>query len=161
VNDGGEQYPSPACIQVAGSGIATGVSGYGLRTYGYGAMSFAQLGLSLRSGAPTCTAPLDASQAEGVRFFIRGLGPETVRLLVFTTATNPYEDGGFCTANCWQAYSSYPLAVDGGWHEYFVPFNELLQNSGAPFDPSQILNIVWQPSNLSCYDFTLDDVALY
>jgi len=161
VNDGtGQQYPSPVCTQIAGSGIAPGHEGNGLRTYGIGFSMWAQVGVSLR-GEPTCMGPLDASQATGVRFFVRGKPGQGVVLQVNTTATNPPEDGGTCTAYCYQPFISYARPVDDEWHSYEVPFSELGPSANGVFDPSQILNLVWQAANVSCFDFTIDDVELY
>ena len=54
------------------------------------------------------------------------------------------------------------------WNEYYVPFYSLQQRPWGvqrPFDAATILNLIWEAvvdgHQAACFDFWLDDVALY
>jgi len=96
VNDGtGIQSPAP-CATPSPKGRAG--STHAFRTFGrdffldFG--GFARLTLNLRSGPPECNAPIDASEADGVHFWVMSNVP--IRFSVATIEVTPVDQDGTC-----------------------------------------------------------------
>lgn len=119
--------------------------------------------------------PYDASSYSGIRFNFRMAFPQStpvqLAFLVGTSATTPVEDGGTCTANCYDDFGFVgsvpfsPLYFSGGF-----TWDQLVQQgfgTQVTFDPATILFIKWivsfpdagQSSAADRFDFQLDDLA--
>ncbi len=165
-NDGGGfQFPRACTGEDASHGITRMPFGLAMHTMGMGIQGYAELGVSFRSSPPACDRPIDASLAKGIKFRAVAAGAsQVVRVGVLTVATNPPEDGGDCTSDCYQAYE-YSVFLPDGISENVVPFDLLVGGGGAAgvFDSVQastILNIVFR-GQLPCFDFFIDDVFFY
>jgi hypothetical protein len=168
----GSQFPLPCVFPSPTAGWATHAAGLSMRTYGSGFQpgGYAQLGVAFRSNAPACDGGIDAALADGVIFWARSEGTFTVRFSISTAATTPVADGGTCSSQCSDAHGVY-LTMGPEWRVHVVWFSDLRQEGWgavAPFDPSTISNFIWDalnpappPTQASCFDFTLDDVAFF
>jgi hypothetical protein len=170
-NDGsGQQFPLP-CTLPSELPVARNGSRFAMRTYGQGFSSapgaYSLLGISVKSGEG-CGQPLDATGYTGIEFWARGSG--TLRFFMGTVETNPPTDFGTCASGCYDAHGElFPLS--GEWEFIHIPFTALHQEGwGAPaaFDPAHILTLQWSAKMgpfavvpASCFDFLIDDVALY
>jgi hypothetical protein len=173
---GGLQFPLPCATPSPSNDGSPHASAFAMHTFGEGFApdGFAQVGLALRSNAPTCDGALDAGAADGVSFWAKGapapIAYQPIRFAIGTVATNPTTDAGTCTTGCWNAHGSF-ITVGPDWHQYFVRFSELAQENWGtmvPFDRHAILGFVWAArhqdmpqAQASCFDFWIDDVAFF
>jgi len=140
-----------------------------------GTSSFgAGVGANLKYG-PSGTVPYDASKYAGINFtFTTNSAPNLLLNVAFaiqTSATTPVENGGTCTAGCFDGFG-FSGTVPPGQFSFTGGFtwDQLFQQGfGTPatFDPATIMSIQWvvgyinfgQPASADDFDFTLDDVA--
>ena len=158
----GEQFPAP-CVLPTMQGMHT----FG-RDFDPAPGGWAQVGISMRSGAPACDGSIDASTMDGVRFRAQGSG--LVRFMVTTSAVVPPDQGGTCLENCFNSHGVY-VNLNPNGAEYFYLFDDLRQEpwgTQANFEASEVRALVWNarsPQNPSdpveCFDFWIDDVAFF
>ncbi len=158
----GAMFPTPGCAPVTSpaTGFADHASNAAMHMYGSGTFIYAQVGISLWTGAPACDQPLYALGMTGVRFWAKGTSAlQNVRFMIATPETMPPEYGGTCTSNCF-LYPHTTELLNDEWREYVVPFSEL-----GIFTPT-ILNLIWEAQDeggrtSTCFDLWIDDVAFY
>ena len=176
----GSIFPAPCFVssQVDPNDASSGHANHFFGA-GFPATGFAQVLLAMRTAAPDCAQPTDASSQTGIRFRARATpgsttGSAWVRVAVQTSAIMPVTNNGVpyfgtCTSGCFDAHGSYVLLSEE-WAEYFVPFASLVQQGwGTPvtFDRATVLGLTWTPqadrqgNMTACFDFWIDDLGFY
>lgn len=138
---------------------------HAMHTWG-SAYDWAGIGAGLRWSAPDeddiwqdCL--YDASVYEGVRFWARGNG-ESVRFSISVPGVIPVEEGGTCDGGCWNNHG-VDLVIGEEWQEYFLGFDEMLQNSGdlGPLDPRELRTFQFEFPYGGDFDLWLDEIGFF
>jgi len=109
--------------------------------------------------------PWDASQAGGIKFWMKNSVPTMV--LFPTVETAPPDQGGQCADragehNCGNWFSFKITAPSNDWVEYEVPFSALRQTAGsATWNPSHLLGVSFAPRRDTPFDIWVDDIQFY
>ncbi len=109
----------------------------------------------------TFNEPISATQWEGVKFFAKGSGTVTVK--VVSANTVPTAEGGTCGDGCSDSHGSR-LSLSGEWTEVKVYFDQVRQvGFGTPvdFDPNALLGVGIQAQDPGSYDFWIDDLQFF
>lgn len=138
-----------------------GRSRFAARIAGSGFIRYAGMGVTLGCAR-------DAGAFEGYRFAVKAGGPRSFDTKVPTAATVQAANGGACTADCEDHFStptdpSLTLS-DGGWHECSIRFCDLAQQGyGAPvaFDVGTVMGMEFiAQADDQPFDITVDNVEL-
>lgn len=109
----------------------------------------------------TFDSPISASQWEGVKFFAKGTGTVTVKLVSANTV--PTAQGGTCTTGCDDSHGSR-LSLSADWTEVKVYFDQVRQvgfGTEVDFDPNALLGVGIQAQDPGSYDFWIDDLQFF
>ncbi len=109
----------------------------------------------------TFDTPISASQWEGVKFFAKGSGTVTVKLVSANTV--PTDQGGTCTTGCSDSHGSR-LTLSADWTEVKVYFDQVRQvgfGTEVDFDPTALLGVGIQAQDPGSYDFWVDDLQFF
>jgi hypothetical protein len=104
---------------------------------------------------PRAAAALyDVTRYRGISFVLAGRsGPNSIaRLLAPLAADTRVEDGGTCTANCFDAYMAPLSPLPNTWQRIEIPFLTLRQQGfgpSEPWDPTTVISFQWTVSAAS------------
>lgn len=109
----------------------------------------------------TFDSPISATQWEGVKFFAKGSGTVTVKLVSANTV--PTDQGGTCTTGCDDSHGSR-LSLSADWTEVKVYFDQVRQvgfGTEVAFDAGALLGVGIQAQDPGSYDFWIDDLQFF
>lgn len=118
-------------------------------------------GIGFLVNAPVIDAPwstFDASRYSGITFQVKGTA-YAVRVLFHVPATIGTQYHGTCTTSvCQGALSPNYSLTSIAWTTVTVPWSSLTSGT-APFNPSQLAAIEFQPGNTTTFDLWIDDIS--
>lgn len=141
-------------------------SNYGMRLsgkgYGHTDSDWASLGFNLIDNNS-----YDLTGYQGLAFYAKSkAGTLTVHVEFATDTTTATAEGGACKTKCNDHWSK-SVSVDGGWHEFSVPFSTLAQE-GWGVQPKDLAHtrfiffgFLGTDGGPADFEFLIDDVRLY
>jgi expansin (peptidoglycan-binding protein) len=144
--------------------VGAGIEGPGVKSSAYALHATLEVPANAEWGGVaqlTFDSPISASQWEGVKFFAKGSGTATVK--VVSANTVPTAEGGTCTSGCSDSHGSR-LSLSADWTEVKVYFDQVRQvgfGTEVAFDPSALLGIGIQAQDAGSYDFWIDDLQFF
>ncbi len=146
-------YPTFAAEMSESSGYAVHLAGTGFSTWGAG------IARTFDTGA-ACVP-----ESSGIRF--RAKGPGTLTLAASVTGVLPAEEGGTCTADCYNAHETRVTLTDQ-WADYEVPWTRLQQPEWGPrvtFAVGDVKELLFavrtEDMTAGAFDFWIDDLTVY
>lgn len=105
----------------------------------------------------------DASIYAGIRFWVKAIGLQQLKIAISTPETSSLDEGGICMANCADSFTCI-AGVSNNWIQIKIPFEEFILTEGKyslALDPSRIKGIHLSIETLGDYEVWLDELSFY